>query len=117
MGVTGDVAKNGNVWILKKDINKCHKFSADIDNMSCAQGVSNFMIGAMKNHKGDVVGVAQLMNKATPITDSDVDSFKEVLKMLGVFVVNTKEISIGISITVGLKNRLNDLITSLKSSD
>lgn len=70
--MTGYVFKNRSIYFSNKPA-KDAKWNPDIDNLSTAGDVRNFMIGALLDTQNRPVGVVQLINKKDdkPITDID----------------------------------------------
>ncbi len=72
IGVTGHVFKSRSIYYSNKPA-KDAKWNPDIDNLSTAGDVRNFMIGALLDTQNRPVGVVQLINKRDdkPITEID----------------------------------------------
>ena len=72
IGVTGYVFKHRSVYFSNKPA-KDAKWNPDIDNLSSAGDVRNFMIGSLVDSQNRPVGVIQLINKRDDKNITEID--------------------------------------------
>ena len=111
LGISGTVFHDKNIYVCNNAWHD-HKYTPDIDNLSAATDVYNFMIGPIFDDVHEQpVGIIQLVNKNDKkfINDMDREKFKIIEELLGMSVFNTSQIHELINVTIGLKQNLNSI--------
>eukprot|EP00347_Sterkiella_histriomuscorum_P014983 403358761 len=83
-----------------------HGFNCDVDNYMGVKQIKNFMIASMNDHddfdQKYSLGVIQLFNKSSSITDEDQIRIESLQRFLGAAVTRVKTITGSLTVVVGL---------------
>lgn len=69
-----------------------HEFMNDIDNPIGAQDLESYLIGSIRNYRGEKNGLLQMFNFNGPITRTEIERFHALSGFLGACIDNVFEL-------------------------
>jgi hypothetical protein len=116
IGLSGSLLEKGGVLVMTEMKAFRKSFHPEADNLAEVTDIRNMMFACLPGNDHEPVGVLQLTNKTSGLTEEDRDRLQECVQLVGASVSCANTINECVSLVIQMKATVDLVVNSLESS-